>query len=74
MVVLGVGVLVISALMFLRDRRRPKAPASQTLMDALILQIAELDAQHEAGEIADDLYKTRRAALKTRLAEVIDQK
>jgi hypothetical protein len=74
MIVIGIGVLIMSVLLFLRERNRPKAPASQTLMDALILQIAELDAQHEAGELADEVYKSRRAHLKARLAEIIDQK
>jgi hypothetical protein len=73
LVVIGVVVLVISVALFRRERRRPKSVPSPALMDALVLQIAELDAQHEAGEIADDLYKTRRAALKARLAEIMDQ-
>src|SRR5690606_20230645 len=71
MVVVGVGVLILSFILFQRERRRPKA--SPQLMDALILQIAELDAQHEAGEIADDVYQSRRAALKARLAEIMDK-
>src|SRR5690606_39003350 len=71
MVVVGVGVLILSFILFQRERR-PKA--SPQLMDALILQIAELDAQHDAGEIADDVYQSRRAALKARLAEIMDKK
>lgn len=73
LVVVGVGVLAVSVLLFRRERNRPKAPASQSLMDALVLQIAELDAQHEAGELADDLHKSRRAALKARLAQIMDR-
>jgi mono/diheme cytochrome c family protein len=74
MIVIGIAVLLMSVLLYVRERNRPKAPAGQTLMDALVVQIAELDVQHEAGELADDVYKKRRTQLKARLAKIIDQK
>jgi mono/diheme cytochrome c family protein len=71
--VLGIGALGAAVFLFWRDRRKPKTSARNALMDSLILQIAQLDSQHEAGELADDVYRTRRAQLKARLAEIIDQ-
>jgi mono/diheme cytochrome c family protein len=65
-------------------RRRRAAGAAATgarptqndpmLMDGLIRQIAELDAQHERGEIADEAYQRQRALLKARLTELMDKK
>ncbi len=45
---------------------------SQRLIDGLVRQIAELDAQHDAGQINHDVYRHRREQLKTRLTELMD--
>jgi mono/diheme cytochrome c family protein len=53
----------------------PPAPADKNkLIDALVRQIAELDEQHDKGEINHDLYHQRRTKLKARLAELMDEK
>ena len=41
------------------------------LIDALVQQIAELDAKHDRGEINHDVYQRQRQKLKARLAEVM---
>ncbi|MCU0499197.1 MAG: c-type cytochrome [Anaerolineae bacterium] len=61
-VVGGVGVYLMQ-----RNRRDP-----QVLIDGLIRQIAELDAQHDAGQVNHDVYQQRRSQLKARLAELMD--
>ena len=42
-------------------------------MDALVRQIAELDELHASGQLEDAAYEKRRASLKARLVEVMDQ-
>jgi hypothetical protein len=43
------------------------------LIDGLIRQIAELDTQHDAGQINHDLYQQQRAILKARLTELMNE-
>jgi mono/diheme cytochrome c family protein len=43
----------------------------QQVIDILVRQIAELDADHDAGKIADDAYEAQRSALKARLAALM---
>ncbi len=69
-VAFGVVVVVAGGLFWL-SRRRPDSD-NQTLIDGLVSQIAELDAQHDRGEINHDLYQQRRQQLKARLAELMD--
>jgi len=42
------------------------------VINGLVKQIAELDSQHEQGQINHDLYQRRRSALKARLAQLMD--
>jgi hypothetical protein len=51
----------------------PAKPAKDDvrLIDALVKQIAELDAEHDRGEINHDVYQRQRQKLKARLAEVM---
>jgi mono/diheme cytochrome c family protein len=69
--------LVIGLYIWWRRRRQARkaqaaAPASdQTLLDGLIRQIAELDAQHERGELDAESYNRQRAVLKQRLSELM---
>jgi mono/diheme cytochrome c family protein len=63
------GILALS-------RRHPEGADTirqqSLLIDGLVRQIAELDEQHERGEINHDLYHHRRSQLKARLAELMD--
>lgn len=69
--IIGLLVLGVGAWLALRGRR---GLDKNQLIDALVRQIAELDAQHDAGQINHDLYRHRREQLKARLAELMDQK
>ncbi len=71
LVVVGLFILVGSAIFILNRRTRVNLAIDKNkLMDALLQQIAELDAQHEAGEINHDLYHHRRKQLKARLDQL----
>lgn len=73
--ILGVGV-VIAGGVFTLVRRTPSTSSpvgKQHLIDGLIRQIAELDAQHDAGQINHDVYRHRREQLKARLTELMDE-
>ncbi len=74
-VVIG-EVLLIGGLIFWFARRRSdrtaEADKSPALIDAMVKQIAELDADFEAGKLDEGTYQRQRAALKARLAEVMD--
>ena len=52
---------------------RRRAPGPAQAMDSLAKQIAQLDDQHERGQMNHDLYHHRRRELKTRLAELMSQ-
>jgi mono/diheme cytochrome c family protein len=74
--VIGLQVVIFSGIYLLIDnRRRRAAPAlsNAQLIDALISQIAELDAEFEAGKIEKSLYERQRALLKDRLAVHIEK-
>lgn len=74
--VIGLQVVIFSGIYLLIDqRRRRAAPAlsDAQLIDALIRQIAELDAEFEAGKIEKSVYERQRALLKDRLAVHIEK-
>jgi mono/diheme cytochrome c family protein len=74
--VIGAQVVIFSGIYLLIDqRRRRAAPAlsDAQLIDALIRQIAELDADFEAGKIEKSVYERQRALLKDRLAVHIEK-
>lgn len=74
--VIGLQVVIFSGIYLLIDnRRRRAAPAlsNAQLIDALISQIAELDAEFEAGKIEKSVYERQRALLKDRLAVHIEK-
>jgi mono/diheme cytochrome c family protein len=81
-VIIGEIILVAALYLWWRGRRARrgsgadagKAKDDPVLMDGLIRQIAELDAQHERGEIADEGYQRQRALLKARLTELMEKK
>ena len=76
LLVIVIGVLVVAALLggglFLIAARNRSG--DQQVIDILIRQIAELDADHEAGKIADDAYESQRSALKARLKLLMERK
>jgi mono/diheme cytochrome c family protein len=80
-VIIGEIILVAGLYLWWRGHRAKrgaadasKAKSDPVLMDGLIRQIAELDAQHERGEIADEGYQRQRALLKARLTEIMDKR
>ncbi len=82
-VIIGEILLVAGLYLWWRRRRSTRATASAStahpaaadplLMDGLVRQIAELDGQHERGEIAEDAYQRQRAILKARLTELMEK-
>lgn len=76
LLILVIGVLVIAALLggglFLIAARNRSG--DQQVIAILVRQIAELDTDHEAGKIDDDAYASQRAALKARLATLMERK
>lgn len=68
-----IAILAIGfALIFLAiTRLRKSAPGKDRHIDALVRQIAQLDEQHEAGQINHDLYRQKRQVLKDRLADLM---
>jgi hypothetical protein len=69
-------VVIFSGIYLLIDRRRQRAApalANGRLIDALIRQIAELDADFEAGKIEKSVYERQRALLKDRLTVHIEK-
>lgn len=67
-IIAGVGYLFFK---WRRARLSQTGPSRQLLIDGLIRQIAELDNQHEVGQIDDAVYQSQRAQLKTRLTELM---
>ncbi len=65
-------VLLIGGGLYLIARRNRSG--DQQVADILIRQIAELDAEHEAGTIDAEAYERQRAALKARLAALMERK
>jgi hypothetical protein len=64
-------VAVLGALPLLRSRRK-KATIEQPTRQELLRQIATLDVQRETGELSEDEWTKRRAALKNEAANAPD--
>ncbi|MFN8376237.1 MAG: cytochrome c [Anaerolineae bacterium] len=81
MLAAGSVLLLFVIFIALRQRYAPRtaqpaasSPADKNkLIDALVRQIAELDEQHDRGQINHDVYQQRRIKLKARLAELMDE-
>ena len=75
-VILVVAVIVVALLigggLFLIGSRNRSG--DQQVIDILVRQIAELDADHDAGRINDTSYEAQRSALKARLATLMERK
>ena len=52
---------------------RRRAPDQSVSIDGLARQIAQLDDDHDRGQINHDLYHHRRRALKDKLAELMSR-
>lgn len=80
-IALGVTIAIVTILVVVL--RRPnttqqtggaaQSPATNQQVDALVRQIAELDAQHEAGQINHDLWHQQRRVLKAQLAQIMGE-
>ena len=69
-VLLLVG-LVGGGLFVIGSRNRS---GDQQVINILIRQIAELDADHDTGKISDEAYESQRNALKARLTTLMERK
>jgi hypothetical protein len=69
--VVVVAVLIGGGLFLIGSRNRS---GDDQVIDILIRQIAELDADHDMGRISDEAYEGQRAALKARLATLMERK
>jgi hypothetical protein len=75
LVIAGEIALIGGLYLWYRQRRavttapRAKAPDALAIQDALVRQIAALDAAFEKGEISGDYHARQRAALKAQLAD-----
>ena len=65
-VIVVIAVIVVGAIIF---ANRGKNNTSQ--IDALVRQIAELDAMHESGQINHDVYQRQRQELKGQLSALM---
>lgn len=78
-ILIVVGVIAIGLALYLSLKGRNATGTEQSsadsgvLMDGLIRQIAELDTLHTNGELDETTYQNRRAKLKARLAELMDE-
>lgn len=63
--------LLVGGLFLIATRNRS---GDQQVIDILVRQIAELDADHDVGKIDDTAYEQQRSALKARLAALMERK
>jgi mono/diheme cytochrome c family protein len=73
---LGVLLILAGVYMFWRERVRPQEAAGEAELsdrDSLLDAIIALDDLHKAGKLNDDAYLLRRAELKSRLREFLQQ-
>jgi len=68
--VLGIA-LVVAGLLWFRPRRASRAVDGETDSGDLLLSLAALDRDFEAGRIPEDDYRRRREILKRRAMEVL---
>lgn len=78
LVLIGVGLLAIGAAFgfFMRERTSPAAAAAPAApvtsgADAVIQQIAELDARYQSGKLSKTQYQKQRRALKQQAADLM---
>lgn len=70
----GVLALAVGGVIYFNVRGRTgRAAAGDQRMNQLVSQIADLDAQHDAGQINHDLYHQRRAELKAEMSELMNE-
>lgn len=71
-IMIGVALAVVGAFFTVQNRLAKMVQQNGQQIDSLIRQIADLDAQHETGQINHDVYQRQRAELKERLAALLD--
>ena len=64
-------ILIGGGLFLIASRNRS---GDQQIINILVRQVAELDADHDAGKIDDEAYTQQRNALKARLAALMERK
>ncbi|MBI1257685.1 MAG: c-type cytochrome [Chloroflexi bacterium] len=69
--VIVVAILIGGGLFLIGSRNRS---GDQQVINILVRQIAELDADHDAGRIDDTSYESQRGALKARLTTLMERK
>lgn len=69
---IAVGAMGAFLLYLNRNSVQTSTSNRDRLIDGLVSQIAELDAQHDAGDINHDLYHQRRKQLQSRLDALMD--
>jgi len=76
LLIIVVAVVIVAALigggLFIIGSRNRSG--DQQIIDILVRQIAELDADHDTGKIADEAYEAQRGALKARLTTLMERK
>ena len=74
-IILAQVILIGGLYLWFRQNRRAnqsrQKPDTTAMQDALVRQIAALDAAHDKGEISDEYYQRQRAALKAQLADLM---
>lgn len=71
-IMIGVALAVVGAFFAVQNRLAKMVQQNGGQIDSLIRRIADLDAQHDAGQINHDVYQRQRAELKERLAALLD--
>nr|MCU0512674.1 hypothetical protein [Anaerolineae bacterium] len=76
----GIGLMVLSAVLYWRGRKLPAVAAAATgavpltmQIDNLVQQIGDLDIRHQRGDITEKAYQQQRTQLKKRLAVLMDE-
>jgi hypothetical protein len=75
-IALGLFIAVVTVFVVFGHRQQPAnlpTTTSNAEVDTLVRQIAELDAQHEAGQINHDLWHQQRGTLKAQLARLMGE-
>ena len=72
LVILGIFGAMLIYLNRNNTNSTPTDSKKDRLIDGLVHQISELDAEHDAGDINHDVYHARRKELKNRLSKLID--
>ena len=70
--VIIVPIVIIGGLIAFNSRRRDDDEKDKAI-DDLVRQMAQLDSQHDAGELNHDVYHAKRRELEAQLKELMDE-